>query len=122
MPSGREGWRAYGSTNRLVPARGGRAVGVAPGRLAAAGGNRGMRGGEASPHPSTAHVQLKNRGYAVAFRQGGVERRRPSTRRLVPARGERAVGVRQAAWPPRTGQGVGGGGLASPHPSTAPSS
>jgi len=39
----------------LVPARGGRAVGVAPGRLAAAGGNRGA-GGEASPHPSTASL------------------------------------------------------------------
>ena len=39
------------STNRLLPAGGGRAVGVAPGRLAAAGGKRGMRGGFASPPP-----------------------------------------------------------------------
>ena len=50
-PSGGEG-----ATNQLLPARGGRAVGVAPGRLAAAGGHRGMRGGCASPHPSTACV------------------------------------------------------------------
>jgi len=49
------------STNRLLPARGGRAVGVAPGRLAAAGGNRGMRGGEASPHPLH-HVSPANEG------------------------------------------------------------
>jgi len=46
------------STNRLSPARGGRTVGVAPGRLAAAGRNRGMRGDEASPHPSTTYVLL----------------------------------------------------------------
>jgi len=46
------------STNRLLPAGGGRAVGVSPDRLAAAGGNRGMRGGETSPHPSTAYVLL----------------------------------------------------------------
>jgi len=44
------------STNRLFPVRGGKTVGVAPGALAAAGGNRDMRGGEASPHPSTAYV------------------------------------------------------------------
>ena len=46
------------SANRLLPARGGRAVGVAPGHLAAAGGDRGMQGGFASPHPSTAYVLL----------------------------------------------------------------
>gem|GEM_PF-3076871 len=49
------------STNQLLAARGGRAVEVAPGRRAAAGGNRGMRGGEASPHPSTAYVLLFER-------------------------------------------------------------
>jgi len=49
------------STNRLWSARGERAVGVAPGRLAAAGGKRGMRGGEASPHTSTAYVLLCER-------------------------------------------------------------
>ncbi len=48
-PSGGEG-----ATNQLLPARGGRAVGVAPGRLAAAGCQWVMRGGEAPPHPSTA--------------------------------------------------------------------
>ena len=52
-PSGGE-W----SPRRLLPARGGGAVGVAPGRLAAAGGKRGMRGGEASPHSSIAYVLL----------------------------------------------------------------
>jgi len=36
-------------------------MGVAPGRLAAAGGNRGVRGGEASPHPSTAYVLSQKR-------------------------------------------------------------
>jgi len=40
----------------LFPVRGGKTVGVAPGGLAAAGGNRDMWGGFASPHPSTAYV------------------------------------------------------------------
>ena len=44
------------STNQWLAARGGSAVGIAPGRLAAGGGKRGMRGGEASLHPSTAYV------------------------------------------------------------------
>jgi len=44
------------STNRLVLARGGRAVGGSPGRLAAAGGKGGRRGGCISPRPSTARV------------------------------------------------------------------
>jgi len=78
------------STNRLVPARGGRVVGVAPGRLAAAGGNRGMRGGFASPHTSTAYVLSDKRmrrfspppnlpplggGAALPPSGGGLERR-----------------------------------------------
>ena len=41
------------SSSPLLPARGGRAVGISPGCLAAAGGKGGMRGGDASPRPST---------------------------------------------------------------------
>ena len=42
------------ATNRWLAARRGSAVGIAPERLAAAGGKRGVRGGFASPPPSTA--------------------------------------------------------------------
>jgi len=53
-PPGGEGEGLRPSTHQWLAARGGSAVGIAPGRLAAAGGNRGVREGEASPHPSTA--------------------------------------------------------------------
>ena len=85
-PSGGEG-----ATNQLLPARGGRAVGVAPGRLAAAGGNRGVRGGEASPHPSTAYVLSPKR-----------------TRRFSPPPSLPPLGG-GAGLPPPPGEGWGGG-------------
>ena len=57
-PSGGEG-----ATNQLLPARGGRAVGVAPGRLAAAGGP-GVCGEAAPPRtpPPRASCHLSERG------------------------------------------------------------
>ena len=72
-------------------------MGVAPGRLAAAGGNWGMRGGEASPHPSTAYVpcQLKKGtvNELLALRATG-----PWGVRLLRARGVSRACPRDAAY------------------------
>jgi len=98
VPQGEEEWRAAGPPpTGLLSARGRRAVGVAPGRLAAAGGNRGMRGGEASPHPSTAYVpcQLKKGtvNELLALRATG-----PWGVRLLRARGVPRACPRDAAY------------------------
>jgi len=103
IPTSRRPGRRASAASSVARSAAGPASGVAP--------RRGR--GRATP-PATVG-QSPDRTRAVAFRRGGVEGLRPSTNRLAPARGGRAMGVA----PGRLAAGTGGCRQASP-PRTPP--